>query len=149
MGFAYLNEKITIVDVPGHQKFIRNMVAGASTIHLGMLVVAADDGVMPQTLEHLHILDSLAIIKGIIVITKIDTVDDEWIEMVIQDIEKIKKGTVLSSSKIIKVDSLTGKGINNLKENILAWQIQLNYLFVQKILSYTLTEYLVNKGMEL
>ena len=120
LGFAYLNEKITIVDVPGHQKFIRNMVAGASTIHLGLLVVAADDGVMPQTLEHLHILDSLAIIKGIIVITKIDTVDDEWIEMVIQDIEKIKKGTVLSSSKIIKVDSLSGKGINNLKENILS-----------------------------
>ena len=118
LGFAYLNEKITIVDVPGHQKFIRNMVAGASTIHLGLLVVAADDGVMPQTLEHLHILDSLAIINGIIVITKIDTVDDEWIEMVIQDIEKIKKGTVLSSSKIIKVDSLSGKGINNLKENI-------------------------------
>ena len=57
LGFAYLNEKITIVDVPGHQKFIRNMVAGASTIHLGILVVAADDGVMPQTLEHLHILD--------------------------------------------------------------------------------------------
>ena len=83
LGFAYLNEKITIVDVPGHQKFIRNMVAGASTIHLGLLVVAADDGVMPQTLEHLHILDSLAIIKGIIVITKIDTVDEEWIEMVI------------------------------------------------------------------
>ena len=120
LGFAYLNEKITIVDVPGHQKFIRNMVAGASTIHLGLLVVAADDGVMPQTLEHLHILDSLAIINGIIVITKIDTVDDEWIEMVIQDIEKIKKGTVLSSSKIIKVDSLSGKGIINLKENILS-----------------------------
>ena len=120
LGFAYLNEKITIVDVPGHQKFIRNMVAGASTIHLGLLVVAADDGVMPQTLEHLHILDSLAIINGIIVITKIDTVDDEWIEMVIQDIEKIKKGTVLSSSKIIKVDSLSGKGIVNLKENILS-----------------------------
>ena len=119
LGFAYLNEKITIVDVPGHQKFIRNMVAGDSTIHLGLLVIAADDGVMPQTLEHLHILDSLAIISGIIVITKIDTVDDEWIEMVIQDIEKIKKGTVLSSSKIIKVDSLSGKGINNLKVNIL------------------------------
>ena len=120
LGFAYLNEKITIVDVPGHQKFIRNMVAGASTIHLGILVVAADDGVMPQTLEHLHILDSLAIISGIIVITKIDTVDDEWIEMVIQDVEKIKKGTVLSSSKIIKVDSLSGKGVKDLKENILS-----------------------------
>ena len=57
LGFAYLNEKITIVDVPGHQKFIRNMVAGASSIHLGLLVVAADDGVIRQTLEHLHILD--------------------------------------------------------------------------------------------
>ncbi len=120
LGFAHLNEKITIVDMPGHQKFIRNMVAGASTVHLGLLVVAADDGVMPQTLEHLHILDSLSIIKGIIVITKIDMVDNEWIEMVVQDIEKIIEGTVFSSSLIVKVDSISGKGINYLKKNILS-----------------------------
>ena len=63
LGFAYLNDRITIVDVPGHQKFIRNMVAGASTMHLGLLVIAADDGIMPQTLEHLHILDSLSILN--------------------------------------------------------------------------------------
>jgi len=112
LGFAYLNEKITIVDVPGHQKFIRNMVAGASTIHLGLLVVAADDGVMPQTLEHLHILDSLAIINGIIVITKIDTVDDEWIEMVIQDIEKIAKEKIWNVKKTIEAKIISAEVLN-------------------------------------
>ena len=66
LGFAHLDENITIVDVPGHQKFIRNMVAGASTIHIGLLVIAADDGIMPQTIEHLYILNSLSIIKGIL-----------------------------------------------------------------------------------
>ena len=107
LGFAYLNDRITIVDVPGHQKFIRNMVAGASTIHLGLLVIAADDGIMPQTLEHLHILDSLSILNGIIVLTKIDIVDKEWIDLVRLDINELKEGSILSNSKIMEVDSLT------------------------------------------
>ena len=120
LGFAYLNDRITIVDVPGHQKFIRNMVAGASTIHLGLLVIAADDGIMPQTLEHLHILDSLSILNGIIVLTKIDIVDKEWIDLVRLDINELKEGSILSNSRIMEVDSLTGKGIPDLKKAIIS-----------------------------
>tara|TARA_X000000368_G_scaffold104979_1_gene81256 strand:- start:3260 stop:5125 length:1866 start_codon:yes stop_codon:yes gene_type:complete len=120
LGFAYLNDRITIVDVPGHQKFIRNMVAGASTIHLGLLVIAADDGIMPQTLEHLHILDSLSILNGIIVLTKTDIVDKEWIDLVRLDINELKEGSILSNSRIMEVDSLTGKGIPDLKKAIIS-----------------------------
>ena len=120
LGFAYLNDRITIVDVPGHQKFIRNMVAGASTIHLGLLVIAADDGIMPQTLEHLHILDSLSILNGIIVLTKTDIVDKEWIDLVRLDINELTEGSILSNSRIMEVDSLTGKGIPDLKKAIIS-----------------------------
>ena len=88
LGFAYLNENITIVDVPGHKKFIRNMVAGASTIHLGLLVIAADDGIMPQTIEHLHILNSLSVHKGITVITKIGLAEEDWLDLVISEVRK-------------------------------------------------------------
>ena len=91
IGFAYLDDNITIVDVPGHQKFIRNMVAGASTIHIGLLIVAADDGIMPQTIEHLQILNSLSIKTGITVITKIDLADDDWMDLVISDVKQLKK----------------------------------------------------------
>lgn len=126
LGFAYLNEKITIVDVPGHQRFIRNMVAGSSTIHIGLLVIAADDGVMPQTLEHLHILNSLSISVGITVITKIEGVDNEWIDLVISDIEKIQKDTIFQGSRIFKVDSLSRIGIGELKKSIISISQSLN-----------------------
>ena len=128
LGFAYLNEQITIVDVPGHQRFIRNMVAGSSTIHIGLLVIAADDGVMPQTLEHLHILNSLSILTGITVITKIDGVDNEWIDLVISDIKKIQKDTIFQNSRIFKVDSLSQKGIGELKNSIISISQSLNVL---------------------
>jgi selenocysteine-specific elongation factor len=83
LGFAYLGDMITIIDVPGHEKFIRNMVAGAASTHLALIVIAADDGIMPQTLEHLEILTSLGITKGIVALSKIDLVKDlEWIELV-------------------------------------------------------------------
>ncbi|GIT32419.1 MAG: hypothetical protein Ct9H300mP2_4980 [Candidatus Neomarinimicrobiota bacterium] len=83
LGFAYLNEQITIIDVPGHEKFIRNMAAGAANVHIGMLVVAADDGIMPQTKEHLQILDSFFDSGGLVVLTKVDIVnDEEWIDLV-------------------------------------------------------------------
>ena len=96
LGFAYLNDQITIIDVPGHEKFIRNMAAGAANIHIGMLVVAADDGVMPQTREHLQILDSFSIQEGLIVLTKVDLVQDEdWLELVELDLQDLIKNTVL------------------------------------------------------
>ena len=83
LGFAHLTESITIIDVPGHEKFIRNMAAGAANIHFGLLVIAADDGIMPQTHEHLDILTLLGVKKGIVALTKIDLVhDDEWLELV-------------------------------------------------------------------
>ena len=107
LGFAYLNENITIVDVPGHKKFIRNMVAGASTIHLGLLVIAADDGIMPQTIEHLHILNSLSVHKGITVITKIELADDDWIDLVISEVKEIEKNTIFQDCPILKVDSIS------------------------------------------
>ena len=83
LGFAYLNDNITIIDVPGHEKFIKNMTAGASNIHYGIIVVAADDGIMPQTIEHIDILNILGV-KGLwIVITKIDLIkDSEWIDLI-------------------------------------------------------------------
>ena len=120
LGFAYLNKNITIVDVPGHQKFIRNMVAGASTIHIGILVIAADDGIMPQTIEHLHILNSLSINNGITVITKIDLVDDEWTDLVISEVEELETNTIFKDGPILKVDSLSNKGIGVLKQTIIS-----------------------------
>ena len=120
LGFAYLNKDITIVDVPGHQKFIRNMVAGASTVHIGLLVIAADDGIMPQTIEHLHILNSLSINNGITVITKIDLVDDEWVDLVISEVKELEINTVFKNGPILKVDSLSNKGISDLKQTIIS-----------------------------
>ena len=89
LGFAYLNGSITIIDVPGHEKFIRNMAAGAANIHYGLIVVAADDGVMPQTIEHLDILTLLGVNKGWVAITKTDVIKDtEWIDLVELDIQE-------------------------------------------------------------
>ena len=120
LGFAYLNENITIVDVPGHKKFIRNMVAGASTIHLGLLVIAADDGIMPQTIEHLHILNSLSVHKGITVITKIELADEDWIDLVISEVKEIEKNTIFQDCPILKVDSISMEGVNDLKRTIIS-----------------------------
>ena len=83
LGFAYLNESITIIDVPGHEKFIRNMAAGAANIHFGLIVIAADDGIMPQTIEHIEILTLLGVNKGCVALTKIDFfVDRDCIDLV-------------------------------------------------------------------
>ena len=120
LGFAYLNENITIVDVPGHKKFIRNMVAGASTIHLGLLVIAADDGIMPQTIEHLHILNSLSVHKGITGITKIELADEDWIDLVISEVKEIEKNTIFQDCPILKVDSIPMEGVNDLKRTIIS-----------------------------
>ena len=83
LGFAFLNDRITIIDVPGHERFIRNMVAGVSTIDFVILVIALDDGIMPQTTEHLNIIDLLRIPDGVIVLTKADLIEDnQWVQMV-------------------------------------------------------------------
>ncbi|UCE06976.1 MAG: selenocysteine-specific translation elongation factor [bacterium] len=118
LGFAFLGDDITIIDVPGHERFIRNMVAGVSTIDLVLFVIAADDGVMPQTREHLDIIKLLQIKQGIIVVTKIDLIEAEWLDLVIDDIKDLVKGTVLENAPVIAISNETGKGIDELKRNI-------------------------------
>ena len=100
LGYAHLNDKITIIDVPGHEKFIKNMVAGAAGTHYALIVIAADDGIMPQTIEHIDILIALGVRKGYVAISKIDLIDDlEWLELVkveISDLLSEKNFEVLS-----------------------------------------------------
>jgi len=119
LGFAFLGENITIIDVPGHEKFIRNMVAGVSTIDLVLFVIAADDGVMPQTKEHLEILNLLQIQQGIIVISKIDLVDSDWTELIIDDVKSLVKGSFLEQAPIHKISTESNHGIEELKGVIL------------------------------
>lgn len=118
LGFTYFDlpsgKRAGIVDVPGHEKFIKNMLAGASGIDMVLLVIAGDEGIMPQTREHLNILSLLDIKKGIVVVTKKDMVDAEWLDAVIEDIEEYLKGTFLESSRIIPVSSITGDGVDEL-----------------------------------
>lgn len=118
LGFTYFdmpsNKRAGIVDVPGHEKFIKNMLAGASGLDMVLLVVAADEGVMPQTVEHMDILTFLNIKKGMIVLTKSDTVDEDFKELVKEDIEEKVKGTFLEDAEIIEVDSISKKGLDEL-----------------------------------
>jgi selenocysteine-specific elongation factor len=123
LGFAPLFEdeelQISVVDVPGHERFIRQMIAGVAGIDLVVLVVAADEGVMPQTREHLDILGFLGIRSGIIAITKIDRVEEEFVELVKDDILGELEGTVFENAPFMMVDSLSEKGIHELKELII------------------------------
>jgi selenocysteine-specific elongation factor len=123
LGFAPLYEdeelQISVVDVPGHERFIRQMIAGVAGIDLVVLVVAADEGVMPQTREHLDILGFLGIRSGIIAITKIDRVEEDFIELVKDDILGELKGTVFENAPFMMVDNLSGKGITELKDLII------------------------------
>jgi len=115
LGFAWLRlpsgKEVSIIDVPGHERFIKNMLAGVGGIDLALLVVAADEGVMPQTREHLAILDLLRVERGIVVITKRDLVDEEWLELVTADIAELIKGTTLSQAPIVSVSAVTGEGL--------------------------------------
>ena len=120
LGFAHLDwpdgTQAGIVDVPGHEKFIKNMLSGAGGIDLAMLIIAADDGVMPQTVEHLDILTLLGIKDGLIVITKADTVDPDWLELMQEEIAEKTKGSFLEGKPIVTVSAYTGQGIPELKE---------------------------------
>lgn len=109
---------VSIIDVPGHERFIRQMIAGVAGIDLVILVIAADEGVMPQTKEHLEILSFLGIEKGIIAISKIDRVDEELLELVQEDIKDNLKGTVFENAPFVFVDSLSKKGLEELKIQI-------------------------------
>jgi len=115
LGFAYLDlpsgQHLGIVDVPGHEKFVKNMVAGATGIDIVALVIAADEGVMPQTREHMEICTLLGIKHGLVVLTKIDLVDEEWLELVTEDIKDFVRGTFLEDAPIVAVSTQTGVGL--------------------------------------
>jgi selenocysteine-specific elongation factor len=123
LGFAPLYEdeeiQISVIDVPGHERFIRQMIAGVAGIDLVVLVVAADEGVMPQTKEHLDILKFLGVKNGIIAITKIDRVDEEFTELVKDEILEELNGTVFEDAPFVLVDSLSHKGIEEIKSLII------------------------------
>ena len=119
LGFAFLTDDITIIDVPGHEKFIRNMVSGVSTIQIGLFVIAADDGVMPQTIEHLQILSLLKIPQGVIALTKTDLADKEWTDLVEDDIRQLCQGTFLENAPIVRTSIANGSGIEELKKILL------------------------------
>ena len=121
-GFAWFSlpggQEISIVDVPGHEKFVNNMLAGVAGIDMAMLVVAADEGVMPQTREHLAILDLLKIPAAVVVLSKTDLVDEEWVDLVTMDIQELIEGTVLEGSSVYPVSAEDGSGIEDLLDAI-------------------------------
>ena len=115
LGFAHIElpggKRVGIVDVPGHEKFVKNMVAGATGIDLVVLVIAADEGIMPQTREHLEICELLKIEHGLVALTKIDMVEADWLEMVRDDIAEYLSNTFLAEAPIVEVSSVTGEGL--------------------------------------
>lgn len=118
LGFTYFDlpsgQRAGIIDVPGHERFIKNMLAGVIGIDIVILVVAADEGIMPQTLEHLHILDLIGIEKGFVVLSKSDLVEEEWLDMVEEEVREEIIGTFLENSPIIRASSTTKKGIEEI-----------------------------------
>ena len=122
LGFAALDLPsgihIGVVDVPGHEKFVKNMVAGASGIDVVAMIIAADEGVMPQTREHLEICHLLGVAYGFVALTKIDMVDEEWLELVTEDVREFTQGTFLENSPIVPVSSITGEGTDRFLQTL-------------------------------
>ena len=122
LGFAHLElpggKRLGIVDVPGHEKFVKNMVAGATGIDLVALVIAADEGVMPQTKEHLEICELLKIEHGLIVLTKTDMVESDWLELVREDVSEYLSDSFLANAPVVEVSSVTGEGLRELIDTL-------------------------------
>ncbi len=116
IGIAFYSEDVTFIDVPGHEKFIKNMVTGVSTVDAAMLVIAADDGVMPQTREHLDILHILGIRKILVALNKSDLVEPDWLELVSEEIASYLTDRGYPDTKIVPVSAITGKGVDSLRE---------------------------------
>ncbi len=118
LGFAWMTlpggHEVSIVDVPGHERFIKNMLMGVGGIDMALLIVAADEGVMPQTREHLAILDLLQIERGLVAITKRELVDDDWLELIAADVEDLLDGTSLEGAQAVPVSAFTGDGLPEL-----------------------------------
>ena len=119
IGFAYLENKVTIIDVPGHEKFVKNMLSGSTGIDIAVLVIAADDGVMPQTKEHFEILKLLNIKNGFIVLNKVDLVEEDWIELVKKDILDLTDSSFMHNTKIIETSVVKNIGIDDVKQQII------------------------------
>lgn len=120
LGFAFLGDQATIIDVPGHERFVKTMVAGVSTIDVAMLVIAADDGVMPQSREHLDVLRLLGVERGVVVINRADLVEAEWLDLVEEEVREFVGGTFLAQAEIFRVSALSGAGIDPLRQRLLA-----------------------------
>src|SRR5205823_5953152 len=118
LGFAWLTlpsgRSVSIVDVPGHERFIKNMLAGVGGIDAALLVIAADESIMPQTEEHLAILDLLGVEHGLVVLTKADLVDDEWLELVGEEVRERLRGTTFANAPQIAVSARSGRGLDAL-----------------------------------
>ncbi len=122
LGFAWLTlpsgRSVSVIDVPGHEHFIKNMLAGVGGIDAAMLVVAADEGPMPQTIEHLAILDLLQVKLGVAVLTKADTVDDEWLDLVAEETRERLAATSLAGAPLVPVSATTGRGLDTLRATL-------------------------------
>src|SRR5262249_15538035 len=121
LGFAYLDvgpRRFGLVDVPGHERFVKAMVAGAAGVDVVMLVIAADEGVVPRTREHLDICELLGIRRGVVVLTKRDLVDDGWLELVRADLAETVKGTFLEGAAVVPVSATTGAGLDALRAEL-------------------------------
>ena len=123
LGFAWMTlpsgREVSVIDVPGHVRFVRHMLAGVGAIDLAMFVIAADEGVMPQTREHLEILDLLEVQHSVIVLSKCDLVDDAaWLDLVAEDIRKLLDGTSLADAPIVRISATTGAGLDTLRETL-------------------------------
>jgi selenocysteine-specific elongation factor len=119
LGFAHFEQdgiQFGVVDVPGHERFVKHMVAGATGVNVAVLVIAADDGVMPQTREHLEIMQLLGIPAGLVALTKVDLVEPDYVELVAADIAELLTGTFLEGCPIVPVSSETGEGLDELKQ---------------------------------
>ena len=124
LGFAHLDLspdlRVSIVDVPGHERFVKNMVAGASGIDLVLMVIAADEGVMPQTREHLAICQFLGVTRGLVALTKVDLVEKDWLEMVTGDVREFLKGSFLEGAPIVATSAVTGQGLEELRRELVS-----------------------------
>ena len=122
LGFAFLDlpcgHRLGIVDVPGHEKFVKNMVAGAAGVDIVAFVIAADEGIMPQTREHFEICSLLGVSNGLVIITKIDMVEPDWLDMVEEELSDYFQDTFLENAPVLRVSSTTGQGIDTVKEHL-------------------------------
>jgi selenocysteine-specific elongation factor len=122
LGFAWLRlpngTEVSIVDVPGHERFIHNMLAGIGGIDIALLVIAADEGVMPQTREHVAILDLLGISQAVVALTKRDLVEADWLELVQADVEEFLASTSLRGAPIVACSAITREGLDTLVDNL-------------------------------